>query len=187
MGHFKRPASLDSLTSSKYLTFIERSLANTFFKTRNTGFAFFNHTFNEGLNWSVFINKETSENPPDFQIDSDWNITSRISGSPYYSEDGKAWVHLGASWSYEKATDNQVTFKGARDTEITSTFITTGVIPAREFNIIGLEAAVNWHQLSLQGEYVITDVKKDGSTNGQLDSFYAVSYTHLTLPTNSRV
>ena len=116
VGHFKRPASLDSLTSSKYLTFIERSLANTFFKTRNTGFAFYNHTFNEALNWSFFINKETSESPPDFQIDSDWNITSRISGSPYYSEDGKAWIHLGASWSYEKATDNQVTFKGARDT-----------------------------------------------------------------------
>ena len=32
VGHFKRPASLDSLTSSNYLTFIERSLANTFFK-----------------------------------------------------------------------------------------------------------------------------------------------------------
>ena len=180
VGHFKRPASLDSLTSSKYLTFIERSLANTFFKTRNTGFAFYNHTFNEGLNWSVFINKETSESPPDFQIDSDWNITSRISGSPYYSEDGKAWVHLGASWSYEKATDNQVTFKGARDTEITSTFITTGVISAREFNIIGLETAVNWHQFSLQGEYVITDVKSDETTNGQLDGFYVQGSWYIT-------
>ena len=58
VGHFKRPASLDSLTSSNYLTFIERSLANTFFKTRNTGFAFFNQHFNKRFTWFTFINKE---------------------------------------------------------------------------------------------------------------------------------
>ena len=78
VGHFKRPASLDSLTSSNYLTFIERSLANTFFKTRNTGFAFYNHALNNRLNWSIFINKETSEDPPNYRMDGDWNVTSRI-------------------------------------------------------------------------------------------------------------
>ena len=80
VGHFKRPASIDSVTSSKYLTFIERSLTNTFFKTRNTGFAFFNHALGKKLTWSVFVNKETSERPPDFRIDGDWNVTSRVTG-----------------------------------------------------------------------------------------------------------
>lgn len=180
VGHYKRPASLDSLTSSNYLTFIERSLANTFFKTRNTGFGFFNHALNKRLNWSVFVNKQTNENPPDFQIDGDWNITSRISGSPLYSDDGKQWVHLAVSWSYEKATDNQVTFNGARDSEITNTLLTTGVIPAREFHIVGLEGAVNWNEFSLQGEYAITDIKRDSTTNGQLDAFYVQGSWYVT-------
>jgi phosphate-selective porin OprO/OprP len=180
VGHFKRPASLDSLTSSKYLTFIERSLTNTFFKTRNTGFAFFNHALDKKLTWSIFVNKETSERPPDFRIDGDWNVTSRVTGLPYISEDGKRWAHLGVSWSYEKATDNQVTFNGARDSEITSSFLTTGVIAARKFNIIGLEGAVNWDQFGLQGEYVITDVKRDENTNGQLDAFYVQGTWYLT-------
>ena len=61
VGHFKRPASLDSVTSSNYLTFLERSLTNTFFKTRNTGFAFFNQHFNKRLTWFTFINKESSK------------------------------------------------------------------------------------------------------------------------------
>ena len=180
VGHFKRPASLDSVTSSKYLTFIERSLTNTFFKTRNTGFAFFNHAMDKKLTWSVFFNKETSERPPDFRVDGDWNVTSRVTGVPYISEDGKSWTHLGVSWSYEKATDNQVTFNGARDTEITSNFLTTGVIGARKFNIVGLEGAINLDQFSLQGEYVITDVKRDENTNGQLDAFYIQGSWYLT-------
>jgi phosphate-selective porin OprO and OprP len=180
VGHFKRPASLDSVTSSKYLTFIERSLTNTFFKTRNTGFAFFNHALDNRLTWSVFANKETSERPPDFRIDGDWNVTSRITALPYITEDGKRWAHFGASWSYEQATDNQVTFRGARDTEITSTFLTTGAIAVRKFNIVGLEGAVNWNQFGLQGEYVITDVKRDENTNGQLDAFYVQGTWYLT-------
>jgi phosphate-selective porin OprO/OprP len=128
----------------------------------------------------VFVNKETSERPPDFTIDGDWNVTSRITALPYINEDGKRWAHLGASWSYEKATDNQVTFSGARDSEITSTFLTTGTIAARKFNIIGLEGAVNLNQFGLQGEYVITDVKRDENTNGQLDAFYIQGSWYLT-------
>ena len=180
VGHFKRPASLDSLTSSNYLTFIERSLANTFFKTRNTGFAFYNHAMKNRINWSIFVNKETNENPPDFRGDGDWNITSRISGSPYYSEDGRRWAHLGVSWSYEKATNNKVTFNGARDSEITTNLISTGVIPARNFNIVGFEAAMNWNQFSLQSEYVVTDITKDEITNGQVDGYYVEGSWYIT-------
>jgi phosphate-selective porin OprO and OprP len=180
VGHFKRPASLDSVTSSKYLTFLERSLTNTFFKTRNTGFAFFNQHFDKRLTWFTFLNKETSENPPDFKIDGDWNITTRISGLPYMSEDAKRWTHIGASWSYEKATDDQVTFAAARDSEIVSTILTTGALNARKFNIVGLESAVNWNQFGLQGEYVFTYVDKGIGITGCLDSFYIQGSWYLT-------
>ena len=129
-------------------------------------------TLKKRLTWFTFVNKETSERPPDFQIDGDWNVTSRITALPYISANAKRWAHLGVSWSYEKATDNQVTFAAARDSEIVSTILTTGVIKARAFNILGFEGAVNWNQFSLQGEYVFTDVDKDMSQSGFLDSCY---------------
>ncbi|MBT5868428.1 MAG: hypothetical protein HOH38_06310 [Nitrospinaceae bacterium] len=181
VGHFKRPASLDSITSSKYLTFIERSLTNTFFKTRNTGFAFFNQHFDKRLTWFTFLNQETGERPPDFRTDGDWNVTSRITGLPYISEDGKRWVHLGASWSYEKATDNSVTFNGARDSEVIgSALLTTGAIVAERYNIVGLESSVNWNQFSVQGEYVNTQVDQGVDTRGELDAFYVQGSWYLT-------
>ncbi|MDP7108827.1 MAG: porin [Nitrospinaceae bacterium] len=180
VGHFKRPASLDSVTSSKYLTFLERSLANTFFKTRNVGFAFFNQHFNKRLTWFTFANKETSERPPDFTIDGDWNVTSRLTGLPYISEDYRRWLHLGLSWSHENATNNKVTFRGARDSEITSTFLTTGELEAETFNIIGLEGAYNWNQFGIQGEYVLTDIERKAGGNGLLDAFYVQGSWYLT-------
>jgi phosphate-selective porin OprO/OprP len=180
VGHFKRPASLDSVSSSKYLTFVERSLTNTFFKTRNVGFAFFDQHFDKRLTWFTFFNKATSERPPDFRIDGDWNVTSRITGLPYISEDGKNWVHLGASWSYENPNDNTITYNGARDTEVTSTFLTTGPIMASRANIVGLEGSVSLNQFSVQGEYVFSDVDTLMYQNGHLDSFYVQASYYLT-------
>ena len=42
------------------------------------------------------------------------------------------------------------------------------------------EGAINFDQFSLQGEYVITDVKRDENTNGQLDAFYIQGSWYLT-------
>ncbi len=180
VGHFKRPASLDSVTSSKYLTFIERSLTNTFFKTRNVGFALLNKHLDDRLTWKVMLNKAVGENPPDIRNDNDWNITSRVTGLPYLSEDGKRWVHLGASWSHDKPVSDSVTFAAARDTEITSTILTTGAIGANHVDIVGLEGAVNWNQFGVQGEYVTTNVDQTVRPDATLDAFYVQGSWYIT-------
>jgi phosphate-selective porin OprO and OprP len=180
VGHFKRPASLDSITSSKYLTFIERSLTNTFFKTRNVGMALFNQHLNKRLTWFVFLNKAVGERPPDIRNDNDWNITSRVTALPYLSKDGKRWVHLGASWSHDKPINNTVTFNAARDTEITSTILTTGAIASKQVDIIGLEGAVNWNQFSVQSEYVLTNVDQALGPDANLHAFYVHGSWYIT-------
>jgi phosphate-selective porin OprO and OprP len=180
VGHFKRPASLDSVNSSKYLTFIERSLTNTFFKTRNVGFAFFNQHLDQRLTWFTFLNKTTGERPPDLRADGDWNVTSRLTGLPYLSEDGKDWLHLGVSYSYEAALNNLERFRGARDTEITSTFLDTGTIDVEKSHIVGLEGALNLDQFGVQGEYVTSYVDRKGRQQGQLDAFYVQGSWYVT-------
>jgi len=180
VGHFKRPASLDSVTSSKYNTFIERSLTNTFFKTRNTGFAFFNNHFDKRLTWFTFVNKETPENPPDFRTDGDWNVTSRLTVLPYYENKGEDWLHLALSYSYEAGLDNQVRFRGARDSEVTSRFLNTGFIDVEKYHILGWEGAWNMKQFGLQSEYVTTFVDRKGRDQGNLDSYYIQGTWYVT-------
>ncbi len=180
VGHFKRPASLDSVTSSKYNTFIERSLTNTFFKTRNVGFAFFNKHLNDRLTWFTFLNKTSGERPPDLRADGDWNVTSRVTGLPYLSEDGKDWLHMGVSYSYEAALNNLERFRGARDTEITSRFLDTGTIDVEKYHILGLEGALNLNQFGVQSEYVTTYVDRKGRDQGNLGAFYVQGTWYVT-------
>jgi len=180
VGHFKRPASLDSVTSSKYNTFIERSLTNTFFKTRNIGFAFFNQHLDQRLTWFTFLNKTSGERPPDLRADGDWNVTTRVTGLPMISDDGKDWLHLGASYSYEAALNNLVRFQGARDTEITSHFPDTGSIDAKKYHIVGLEGALNLNQFGLQSEYVTTYVDRRDRPEGRLGAYYVQGTWYVT-------
>ncbi len=200
VGHFKRPASLDSVTSSKYLQFIERSLTNTFFKTRNTGFAFSNHHLDGRLRWKLFINQTTSERPPtvgdnskdsvsDSALniqDGQWNVTGRLTGIPVYLDHGRRVLHLGLSYSYE---NDQVLggqagtrFRGARDTEITRRFLDTGVIDSKFTHILGFEGMIIYGPWTLQGEYVFADVHRTiaGTEDAFLDAFYAHATYWLT-------
>lgn len=56
VGHFIEPFRLEALTSSKYITFMERGLPISTIPERNTGFMLFNEVTNEKnvlANWIV--------------------------------------------------------------------------------------------------------------------------------------
>ena len=53
VGHFKEPFSLEMQTSSKYITFMERSLANVFAPERNSGMMIANTGFDKRLTWAL--------------------------------------------------------------------------------------------------------------------------------------
>jgi len=97
MGHFKEPFSLDELTSSKYITFMERALPNAFAPGRNTGFMLHNVASDERMTTAIGVFRDTDDNGENVD-DGGYNITSRVTALPIYENKGAQLLQLGAAW-----------------------------------------------------------------------------------------
>ncbi len=112
-GNMKPPISFEHLTSSRWLNFMERSLAfDTFIGGPNNG-------FKPGImafNWSederatvalgVFKNNQTvfGWNTGDGELE----VTGRVTWLPIYENEGRCLVHLGLGASYQDPDEDTV-------------------------------------------------------------------------------
>ncbi len=104
VGHMFEPVGLEELTSSKYITFMERSLTSVFIPARNTGFQLNNTCADGNMTWAIGAFRDTD----DFG-DSDgdnMNLSARMTGTPVATDD--ALVHLGLSFRYGMPEDSML-------------------------------------------------------------------------------
>lgn len=76
VGHFKEPFSLEGLTSSKYITFMERALPNAFSPSRNTGIMLHNPVLDKRMTWAVGYFYNTDDYGDTFEDYSNTNLTT---------------------------------------------------------------------------------------------------------------
>ncbi|MBS1258106.1 MAG: hypothetical protein MAG551_01159 [Candidatus Scalindua arabica] len=164
VGHFKEPFSLEELTSSKYISFMERNLTNDpFAPGRNTGFMLHNHMFNKRLTWAAGLFRNTDafgdSDIADDANEGQYSITGRITALPWYAEEGRKLLHVGLSYSRQNAESNSVTFETKPDINLAPDFIDTGAFNVENFDLIGPELALVHGPFSLQTEYSFADVE----------------------------
>ncbi len=177
-GHFKEAFSLEELTSSKYVTFIERSLpTGTFSPSRNTGFAVNSDALDKRVTWAAGIFKETG-GYGDGQAEGDYNVTGRITALPRYADGGKNVLHLGASASY-RGTRDALSFDQGPEVHLAPDFVDTGDFESDSHVLIGGEVALVKGPLSLQGEIMGADVKRTGD-DATFYGYYAQASYFLT-------
>ena len=97
VGHMKEPFSLEQLTSSKYLTFMERSLPSILDSARNFGLLFKNHYLDQRMTASAGIFAVTGSDGEFFSREQDFNLSGRVTGLPVYDGEKNQLVHLGFS------------------------------------------------------------------------------------------
>ncbi|MEX2516498.1 MAG: OprO/OprP family phosphate-selective porin [Gammaproteobacteria bacterium] len=181
VGNFKEPFSLEELTSSKYLTFMERSTpVNAFAPGRNLGIAGYTSFADQvTLSGGVFGDGVESDGGDD---GTSYGVTGRVTFSPIH-EAGRV-VHLGAAVSQRNTnSDNTVRFRDRFETHVSGTRLvdTTNLTNTDDVTRFGLEAAGVWDRLSLQGEYIMADVsRKDGSPDVDFDGYYLTGSFFLT-------
>ncbi len=182
IGHFKEPFSLEMLTSSNSMTFMERALPSALTPERNIGFMTANKAFNGRLNWSAGFFKESDNSGWGFDDSNNYHITARITGTPWNDETGEHLLHLGISYSH-KFMDNGtgVRFIARPESHLAKTrFLDTQNIPADSVDLVGSELAFIYGPFSLQGEYIHSWV--DSTQDGSLDfnGFYVYASYFLT-------
>ncbi len=181
-GHFKQPFSLQNMTSSKYITFTERGLPHLFTPGRGIGFAAGKSGKNWGLNAGLFgegIDGASSNE------DEGYAFTGRGTYAPILEK--SQHLHLGASVSYRRSGSiDSVSFSDRPESHVTNIReVNSGSFNA-DANIRAVaEAAYTLGRGSLQGEYYLVDVDRDGGSDLNFDGYYVEGSWFLTSDTRN--
>lgn len=179
VGHFKEPFSLEELTSSNHITFIERALpVEAFAPSRNTGFML--HRTDARFSWGAGIFKEADDfgNAEDNVSDSAWALTGRIAGTPYFNNEGKSMLHLGLSFTSRDPVRDSVRIRTRPEMHLSpGRFVDTLDLDADGYQKAGFEFALVQGPFSIQAEYIQASVDLIDGESGDFSGYYAyVSY-----------
>jgi len=182
VGQFKEPFSLDQLTSSNNITFIERALPDLLAPGRSWGVAVNNAWFDQRLTLGIGGFRNSTQSGM-MAPGEEWNFTTRVTGLPWYGAPDKL-LHVGAAYSLrfpESRNNRELRFRQRPELHTADRFIDTGDFRAHHENRVGLELAAVYGPLSVQSEFVQTFVDDlelaDGTRTGYFHGCYVfVSY-----------
>lgn len=164
-GHFKEPMSMERLTSSKYLTGMERPMAIEMFAGgRRLGMAatiWGNHWWASG---GVFGQQVDVLQKEKNRGSDGYGFTGRIAVSPVINDE--LTVHVGGYATYRKpdaagTKDRLVEFRTFPESRTDRRrFVRAEISNVDHYATYGFEAAVRWNKLLAYGEYLFTDLSR---------------------------
>ncbi|MBV9122827.1 MAG: hypothetical protein JO112_05690 [Planctomycetes bacterium] len=188
VGNNRVPQGLEAFTSENYNTFMERAAPfDAFLQNFNPGLFVSNTEFNQHMTWEALFHRiptsgiaalpfsgtsagNNANTGADFGT-GEYAATGRVTFLPYYENDGREWVHLGANYQFREAKFDTTT---GRDVVIFSTrpeiftgngllgnntkFLTSDRIECNDVQTIGAEAAMVMGPFSIQSEYWLIEV-----------------------------
>lgn len=202
IGHFRQPFSMDSLTSIRQLTFLERSLPfQAFDPFRRVGVMAYDKSESEMTTWAYgiyrtggFLNGPLGDAryATDIGDNGGYSFATRATHLLAYDEpsDGRYLLHIGGAYNYSRMTGSNIAktpFYQARvipeffvgePTAVGATdagtpfFLDTGRLAANQYNLFGAELAGQYGAFNWQGEYMATIVDQIGAPNVFYDGAY---------------
>ncbi|MBL7217436.1 MAG: hypothetical protein ISS62_07075 [Desulfobacteraceae bacterium] len=104
-----------------------------------------------------------------------WNITTRITGLPWYEDSGKKLLHLGLSYTHKfrSMEDDGAEFRSRPESRLTNVrLVNTGEFSTKGMDVINPEMAVVAGPFSLQGEYFHLFADSNESGDPKFWGFY---------------
>ena len=192
VGHYKENFSMETTTTSRYVTFIERSLVSKMAPSRHIGasytqwgkkWLFIGGLYfqaqgeNEEVIWSQDKNKAAG-------LDEGYSATFRGVVTPL--NDNEKVLHIGAAYSYRTPKTSAEVYKGYRYSTRSFTSInrkkyldTDDIANVETQQLYGIELAGAYKNFFFQSEYIGTQLngtelnKEVGVEKGYIDGAYA--------------
>ena len=178
-GNFKQSFGLSELTSSRFITMMERPMVlEAFAPSRKMAFGLGTH----GNNWTANISAHgDSVSTTNATADEGWGSIARVTYGPKLSEN--AQIHLGLAGGYEVPQNNTIRFRSRPEAHLANNrLVDTGMISnVDNYTLFGAETAVVFGPFSLQSEYMRADLTRDGGNkDAAFDGYYATASYFLT-------
>jgi phosphate-selective porin OprO/OprP len=163
IGHMKEPFGMEMLTSSNFITMMERSLTNQFDFDRSLGFMVFNQHLKKRLSWfaGYFYPDLNSGRYHGKQ----YHLTFRIAGLPVYQTENKYRVlHLGLGYSYQFHNNKKFSYKAHPEAHLAPKYLSLGINQVHSNNVFKGEFALVIGRVSFQSEYTLSGLKPISDT-----------------------
>jgi phosphate-selective porin OprO/OprP len=180
VGHMKEPFSLEQLMSSKYLTFMERSLPSILDSERNFGLLFKNHYLDQRMTASAGIFAVTGDTGEFSSRNEDFNVSGRITGLPFYDKENKRLVHLGLSVAKRFADQGSGGFRFRPEINQAERYLNTGAFQTDSGTAIAAEFAAVLGPFSVQSEWGNAWLDRGDGKNWEANSAYVETSFFLT-------
>ncbi len=176
IGNFKEPFGLSMLTSSKYITFMERPLANAFDNDRNPGFMAFNQHFKQRLSWyaGYFFPTDNSGK----YLGSKYNMVFRLTGLPVYNVDNEYKVlHLGMSYAHQYHDNTEVKYSLRPEAHLAPKYLSLNIDNVANINDINSEFLLILNSFSIESEFTMATVIPGNNSSLSKSSYNFAAYT----------
>jgi phosphate-selective porin OprO/OprP len=180
VGNIKQPMGLEALTSSKYNTFMERSLADIFIEDRKLGATLnFNSYEKDKSAWTLTVGGFGDSINDISDFGDSYSLVSRATYAYYL--DKKTFFHLGASVSYTDIDDKKRKFSTRAETHLTDDkLIKLKIKHVDNMARVGLEGVFQHDKLSLQAEYIASSIDTTSSKSYNFNGWYLQGSYFLT-------
>lgn len=188
VGHMKEPYSLEQLTSSNHITFMERALpVETFAPSngRNTGIKLHNSLLDNRMTWGIGAFYDVGDSGDSFDDVQNWDIGARVTWLPWYQKDGAGLLHIGLSYRHEFRDEGEplssLRYRQRFESHMTDArILNTGIFDADSVDVLAPELALVLGPFSLQGEYFHSEVDSGTGGSQSFHGFYLQSSWFLT-------
>ncbi len=186
-GHYKEGFSMETTTTSRYVTFVERSLASKMAPSRHLGLQTNirkkHWLFVGGVHGRTIGDYEESEfgqdNNKDFGIDGGYSLTGRLVINPII--DNEKMLHIGVAGSYRTPKSHLEIPNSYRYSTRSFTSInrkkyldTDDILNVESNTLSGIELAGYWKNIMFQAEYIQDNINREGDlVDGAIKGFYA--------------